>query len=67
MLKGVATVTINEKVFNLTAHQSTYIPIKAKHRLENCHTETLEILEIQLGEKLTEADIHRYDDVYGRV
>lgn len=67
VLKGVATVTINEKVFNLTAHQSTYIPIKAKHRLENCHTETLEILEIQLGEKLTEDDIHRYDDVYGRV
>ncbi len=67
VLKGVATVTINEKIFNLTAHQSTYIPIKAKHRLENCHNETLEILEIQLGEKLTEDDIHRYDDVYGRV
>ena len=67
VLKGVATVTINEKVFNLTTHQSTYIPIRAKHRLENCHNETLEILEIQLGEKLTEEDIRRYNDIYGRV
>jgi mannose-1-phosphate guanylyltransferase/mannose-6-phosphate isomerase len=67
VLKGVATVTINDEVFNLTAHQSAYIPIKAKHRLENCHNETLEILEIQLGAKLTEGDIHRYDDIYGRV
>lgn len=67
VLKGVATVTINEKIFNLTTHQSAYIPIKAKHRLENCHNETLEILEIQFGEKLTEDDIHRYEDVYGRV
>ena len=67
VLKGVATVTINDKIFNLTAHQSAYIPIKAKHRLENCHNETLEILEIQLGEKLMEDDIRRYDDIYGRV
>ena len=67
VIKGIATVTVNEKVFNLTKNQSTYIPIKAKHRLENQHNEILEILEIQLGEKLTEDDIHRYDDIYGRV
>jgi mannose-1-phosphate guanylyltransferase / mannose-6-phosphate isomerase len=67
VIKGIATVTVNEKVFNLTKNQSTYIPMKAKHRLENQHNEILEILEVQLGEKLIEDDIYRYDDIYGRI
>ena len=67
VIKGVATVTVNDNVFNLTKHQSTFIPVKAKHRLENCHDEILEIIEIQIGEKLIESDIHRYEDIYERV
>ncbi|RST72445.1 mannose-1-phosphate guanylyltransferase/mannose-6-phosphate isomerase [Candidatus Aquarickettsia rohweri] len=67
VIKGIATVTIDEKVFQLTKHQSTFIPVKAKHRLENCHDEILEIIEIQIGEKLIESDIHRYEDIYERV
>ena len=66
VIKGIATVTIDEKVFNLTKHQSTFIPVKSKHRLENCHNEVLEIIEIQMGEKLLEEDIHRYEDIYER-
>jgi mannose-1-phosphate guanylyltransferase len=67
VIKGIATVTIDEKVFQLTKHQSTFIPVKSKHRLENCHNEVLEIIEIQMGEKLSEDDIHRYEDIYERV
>lgn len=67
VINGIATVTVNDKIFNLDKHQSIYIPIRAKHRLENCHNQILEVLEIQLGEKLVEDDICRYDDKYGRV
>ena len=67
VMKGIATVKVNDNIFNLTKHQSTFIPVKAKHRLENCHNEILEIIEIQIGEKLIESDIHRYEDIYERV
>ena len=35
VVRGVARVTRNNDVFDLRANQSTYIPIGAKHRLEN--------------------------------
>ena len=67
VIKGTATVTLGDKVFQLSKHQSTFIPLGVKHRLENYHDEVLEILEIQMGEKLLEDDIHRYEDIYERV
>jgi mannose-1-phosphate guanylyltransferase/mannose-6-phosphate isomerase len=53
-------------VFELFANQSTYIPIGAKHRLENPGSEMLELIEVQSGDYLGEDDIVRYEDVYGR-
>ena len=53
-------------MYDLRANESTYIPIGAKHRLENPGRETLELIEVQSGEYLGEDDIVRYDDVYGR-
>ena len=66
VIRGKACVTINDRVFDLIKNESTYIPMQAKHRLENCQNELLEIIEIQLGQYLEESDIKRYDDIYGR-
>ena len=66
VVRGTARVTRNNDVFELHANQSTYIPIGAKHRLENPGTEMLELIEVQSGAYLGEDDIVRYDDVYGR-
>jgi len=66
VVSGVATVTNGDEVFTVHKNQSTYIPIGAKHRLENCGDEPLHIVEIQVGDYLGEDDIQRYEDNYGR-
>jgi len=66
VVRGTARVTRNLDLFELHANQSTYIPIGAKHRLENPGTDTLELIEVQSGDYLGEDDIVRYEDVYGR-
>ena len=66
VVKGIARVTRNNDVFELFENQSTYIPIGAKHRLENPGTEMLELVEVQSGDYLGEDDIVRYSDIYGR-
>jgi mannose-1-phosphate guanylyltransferase / mannose-6-phosphate isomerase len=66
VVSGTARVTRDNDVFELHANQSTYIPIGAKHRLENPGSQTLELIEVQSGDYLGEDDIVRYDDVYGR-
>ncbi len=66
VVRGTARVTRNNDVFELFANQSTYIPIGAKHRLENPGVEMLELIEVQSGDYLGEDDIVRYEDVYGR-
>ncbi len=66
VVRGTARVTRNNDVFELFANQSTYIPIGAKHRLENPGVEILELIEVQSGDYLGEDDIVRYEDVYGR-
>ena len=66
VVSGTARVTRNNDVFELHANQSTYIPIGAKHRLENPGSEMLELIEVQSGDYLGEDDIVRYEDVYGR-
>ena len=66
VVRGTARVTRNLDLFELHANQSTYIPIGAKHRLENPGAEMLELIEVQSGDYLGEDDIVRYEDVYGR-
>jgi len=53
-------------VFDLHENQSTFIPLGAKHRLENTTPDPLEIIEVQSGSYLGEDDIVRFDDIYGR-
>ena len=66
VVSGTARVTRNNDVFELHENQSTYIPIGAKHRLENPGDKMLELVEVQSGDYLGEDDIVRYSDIYGR-
>lgn len=66
VVKGRAKVTNGDKVFFLEENQSTYIPIEAKHRLENAGSTDLEMIEVQSGSYLGEDDIVRFEDTYGR-
>lgn len=66
VVSGIATVTNGDKSITVHKNQSTYIPIGAKHRLENLGAEPLHIVEIQVGNYMGEDDIQRYEDNYGR-
>lgn len=67
VVKGVAEVTCDDKVFLLAENQSTYLPLGSKHRLRNPGKVPVELIEVQSGTYLGEDDIVRFDDVYGRV
>lgn len=66
VVSGTARVTNEDRVFLLSENQSTYIPVGAKHRLENPGVIPLEIIEVQSGPYLGEDDIVRFEDVYKR-
>ena len=66
VVKGEARVTCNEDCFILKENESTYIPIGSIHRLENLKSQELEIIEVQTGSLLSEDDIERFEDQYGR-
>ncbi len=66
IVTGQARVTCDESVFDLGTNQSTFIPLGAKHRLENVGIEPLELIEVQTGDYLGEDDIVRFEDIYGR-
>ena len=66
VVRGVARVTCDEQTFELKANQTTYVPRKSVHRLENPGTDMLEVIEVQHGSYLGEDDIVRLEDRYGR-
>jgi mannose-6-phosphate isomerase-like protein (cupin superfamily) len=66
VVSGTARVTRGEEVFELVENQSTHIPVRTKHRLENSGGAPLHLIEIQSGDYLGEDDIVRFDDRYKR-
>lgn len=66
VVSGVATVTINDKTFDLKQNESTYIPKEATHRLFNNQKVDLVLIEAQVGNYLGEDDIVRLQDDYKR-
>ena len=66
VVRGVAQVTRGDETFFVSENQSTYIPRRVRHRLENPGTAPLELIEVQSGSYLGEDDIVRFDDAYGR-
>ena len=64
--EGVATVECDDNTFDLKKHESTNIPQKSKHRLSNNSNGILKVIEVQIGDLLSEDDITRYEDRYAR-
>ncbi len=66
VVRGTAEVTRGGETMRLEANQSTYIPIGTVHRLANPLDTPLHLIEVQSGEVLSEDDIERLEDRYGR-
>ena len=67
VLSGRADVLLNGTLHKLEPGNSVDIAIKEIHSLQNPYEEDLEIIEVQKGDILSEDDIIRYEDIYGRV
>ena len=67
VVRGTGRVTRDDEVFDLCENQSIFIPLGARHRLQNLTDQPLEIIEVQCGDYLGEDDIVRFEDVYSRV
>jgi mannose-1-phosphate guanylyltransferase / mannose-6-phosphate isomerase len=66
VVSGAARVSRDGEVIELAANQSVYIPVGAKHRLENPGAAALQVIEVQSGDYLGEDDIERFEDRYDR-
>jgi mannose-1-phosphate guanylyltransferase / mannose-6-phosphate isomerase len=66
VVQGTARVTVGDETRIVHENESTYIPIGAKHRLENPGKIDLELIEVQTGSYLGEDDIIRIEDDYRR-
>jgi mannose-1-phosphate guanylyltransferase len=66
VVMGTATVTLDDEVIQVPCGEHIYIPVRAKHRLENRGQVLLRVVEVQSGDYLGEDDIVRFEDDYGR-
>jgi len=66
VVSGTARVIRGDDTLMLTENQSTYIPLGARHRLENIGRVPLHMIEVQSGGYLGEDDIVRLEDDYKR-
>jgi mannose-1-phosphate guanylyltransferase/mannose-6-phosphate isomerase len=67
VLVGTATITLGTESYDLKIGESVHIPMAATHRLHNQTEEMLEVIEVQIGEDLSDDDIIRLEDDYNRV
>ena len=66
VVSGRARVTRDDAVYEVHENESTFIPLGAKHRLENTTDQPLYLIEVQSGSYLGEDDIVRFEDRYNR-
>ena len=66
VVAGTARVTIGTEVKLVTENESVYVPLGAKHRMENPGKVAMYLIEVQTGTYLGEDDIIRYEDIYAR-
>jgi mannose-1-phosphate guanylyltransferase/mannose-6-phosphate isomerase len=66
VIQGRATVTNGKGRCRVRKNDSTFIPRGHRHRLENKEKTVLKIVEVQTGASLTENDIVRFQDSFGR-
>ena len=67
MSNGASKITFNRKKFIIKKNQYLFIPSKTIHRIENISKHSLIIVVAQVGKYLSENDIIRYRDKYGRI
>lgn len=67
VLEGTALVILDGKEHIVKSGDSIDIPLQAKHSLQNPYDEELKVIEVQKGTYISEDDIIRYEDCYGRV
>jgi len=67
VLEGKAKVILDNTENFLEPGQSIDIPLKAVHSLQNPYDTDLKIIEVQKGDYISEDDIIRYEDMYGRI
>lgn len=61
VIQGTGKLTVDDKTVIFKENESTYIPIAARHRLENPGKLPLIIIEVQNGKYLEDDDIIRLD------
>lgn len=66
IVRGTATVTLGDQVFDKAENENIYIPVGTHHRVANNTQEPMEFIEVQTGAILREDDIVRLEDSYGR-
>jgi mannose-1-phosphate guanylyltransferase/mannose-6-phosphate isomerase len=66
VVQGTARVTMDGRDYLLRKGESTFVPIGSIHRLENPGMIPLEIIEVQIGDHISEDDIIRLEDDYNR-
>ena len=67
IVSGNGVCTVDDKVFEVANDSFVTVPKGARHRIENVsETTDLIIAEVQVGDFLSESDIVRYEDDYGR-
>ncbi len=65
--QGNAKITLNKNIIIKKTGEHIFIPVEAIHRVQNSGKKPVKIMEAQVGSILKEADIVRYQDIYGRV
>ncbi|MDN5788330.1 mannose-1-phosphate guanylyltransferase/mannose-6-phosphate isomerase [Pseudorhodobacter sp.] len=66
VVEGTARITIGDRVELISENQSVFVPLGARHRMENPGKTPMVLIEVQTGSYLGEDDIIRYEDVYAR-
>ncbi len=64
---GIATCQVDDDIVEAGPGQCIEVPLGARHRLANNHSEDLQIIEVQHGAYTGEDDICRHEDDFGRV
>ncbi len=67
IINGKGMVYLEDSKFKLEKNDNIFIPQGDLHRLENIGKDLLKIVEIQIGKKISEDDIERLEDDFGRV
>jgi mannose-6-phosphate isomerase-like protein (cupin superfamily) len=67
IVEGRGLAVIDDQTIEVSPGQMVDIPLGAVHRMCNPHGSVLNFVEVAFGEDLTEDDIIRLQDDYGRI